>query len=773
MRLNMPEISREILNEFGLHVQQIEQSAGTIHELAEVGIYTDKEARFIKREVERLLYVPKLPNAGAHERNMVERFRRLARKHEWGARYRAADAAEKWSQVDGWYYKRRPLQSNRDADEYAFYTSMRSIAAEHGQWEIHWFATEMLNGLPQPVANFRMECKYLLEKWDGTMDRLVMLRNSIGEKTELKPLPSEPFSSPRKLQEWLNNQGGYVWNGGQDEMSALMVDVAHESAHRRVKQIVSCGWHPLGGRLDNETIEFSPLRGLYFFDDCAWGPNGELLRTDELGIYWYDGQGYQLGENGRESEFLQNKPKLHPDMAVSALPLDISDSHTAEIDALREFFQKVTQRFNRALGGLEGQLMLGAIFAFAAAAEIYAHFTQFPGLWVHGEAGSGKTTSVDWLMRFWGFQLGKGLSLISKSTTVVGVLMLGEQFSNLPGWLDEYRNTDEGDMPAKVSVVRSSFMRDSQAKWTPDGKQRTLRTAFIVSGESTSDDAATRGRFPHVQVAKSKRTGTPEEQTENLDWLQRHAPYFFVFGRFLLQHRPAFAKHCMRLVDQWRHSDETIGISEREKLVHGVSYASFAAMAELLQSHRPAELEEFRRFMVAHGQKASDDVHSELNVNIWWDELITCVKVNAVDVNHFRVEAVESLPFPPDRPNQGPWTKYVLFLDPDPIVAEMAIYRNKQHRKASLQRKDLRDQLSKNAYWVQGAHSKRVGSAKTRAHCWGIDLDLHPQGYKCISDDEYQRYLADQSEGDPRKGPLFSIIQKLSNSDSEPKPGWR
>jgi hypothetical protein len=171
-------------------------------------------------------------------------------------------------------------------------------------------------------------------------------------------------------------------------MNKLQLDVSQESAWRRVQQVISCGWHPIGGHLDDLATE--ALRGLWFFGDCAFGSRGELLQSDEFGIYWHEGVGYMLGDPrgcAREAKFFQGKPMLHPEDQIQQAPLELPEafSYSKEEEWVRDFFQEISWRLDEALGGGEGRLMLGSFLSYAAGPEVYAQYDCFPGLWVHGD----------------------------------------------------------------------------------------------------------------------------------------------------------------------------------------------------------------------------------------------------------------------------------------------------------------------------------------------------------------------------------------------------
>jgi len=760
----MREHSADVMERRRAFVRAVGETCVVPTDLVLTNWFNEWERTFIQREAERLMYEPRLPHGGPNEKKIVDKLQALAKREEWAARFRAKHAADKWEAVEGHYYKCEPLQSKRDGDDFDFYTSMRTSAHENRDWNLKWFAELMLKGTPEIVANFRMECKFLLRKVDGTIDRLVIMRNHKGELSRahgttspLVALEAEPFSAPSKFRIWLNNKGGLVWEAGEREMNALQYDVANYSAWRQVQEVVSIGWHPLGGKIgkfgDEEPVE----KGIWFFGDCAFDPHGNLLSPDEYGIYWYEEQGYMLSDRGRESVYLQGKPYLRPEFTpdpsrfrLLRQPADNSDREVAA-----SFFSTLTPYLMQTTSDVEGCLLMGSFLAYGAAPEIFARYMCLPGLWGHGIQQSGKTTAISWLMNIWGFDRHAGLDLM-KNTTPVGMQIAAAQYSNVPLWFDEYRS-NMPDLEAKLGVIRSAFNRGEQAKFTADGNQREIRTAFIVSGEMTTSDSATRSRYPHVQFARTKW------RANHFEWFTEHKEFFFVLGRYIMRNRVTFARGVIRALRAWMDDAAGGGINERDKLVHGVSYAAWVAAAEVLGQSTEEDIRVVRTFLQRHARYAAGDVVSEQNINIFWDHLISAYKAEAIDPKYFRVEAFDG-PHPPNAPNQGSWTRYNLWLEVDPILSSLSKELAKQREMLVLKRKDLRDQMSNASYWLPPANKRfDFGRAASVTFAWGIDIDTHPLGYQPVTDEAYQRFRNNPEDGDPRRGPLFTIIQDVLN----------
>jgi hypothetical protein len=318
------------------------------------------------------------------------------------------------------------------------------------------------------------------------------------------------------------------------------------------------------------------------------------------------------------------------------------------------------------------------------------------------------------------------------------------------------------------------YNRQLAAKWSPDGFQRVIRTAPLVSGESTTSDAATRSRYPHVQLSESKRL------KNHLPWFTAHHEYFFLFFREVLLRREEFVRLVFAQVQNWMDHPDLQSVPTRERVTHSVCYAAFAAATVLFQSHGLRELSDFRKFVTEHARSAAADVQTDVNVNVFVQDMLTAFKAGAIKLEHFRVESVR-YPHPPNAPNQGEWESVELYMDPDSVIADVQIFLTKQRQSVALRQKDLRDQLSKHPFWVTlpGRRlNKRFGpkGQMRTATAWGFRLDLHPLGYQALADEEFAQSLSGErslaelgpgfrpffKDGDPRRGPLYAIVDAVN-----------
>lgn len=751
--------------------------------LAHAGLFEEREVEFIRREQERHLREAQLPWGGARERKWARKLHAMARGLGWNevAQMKARQAAKRWEAVDGHYYLRRPLSPRMDKTDYEWALALKEAANAARDWEKKWFAEMLLDGAPVAVANFRLDCRFMLQKPDGDVDRLVELTNDRGERTGLVPLSSEAFHAPTYMRRWCLNQGNFHWGvgnpGGAQELALekLHADTGWAAAWRKVKLVCVYGWHAVRTQHAPEGVK---MEGLWFFRDAVYTAAGELLQPDEHGVYSWQGESYLLGENGRENKFHQGHPRMYPGAKLSEARLELAhppeSTGDRELDILRAFYTEVCDRLRRTVGSLDAWLMVGSTLAYVAAPEIFELKHEFTGMWVHGSKESGKSTTSGWLMEFDGLHLGRqGINLRGTNSTPTGLAQALDQYSNIPVWADEFRFAEVGG--DKISVLHQTYNRGGQTKFNPTMLHRETRTNFLISGESTTGDAALLGRYMHVQMSRERREKDAEGRlVPHEAWFENHRQHFFHFKRFLLERRPAFVELVLKILKSW---SETPGIPERTKSAFGVPFASFVAMGQMLESHGGEDVAALKRHTVATAAAAAADVSAETNVNVFLGDMVTAWKAGDLDARSFRLRW-KDLEHPPGAPGQGRWASYELLFDPGAVIAGVQMFLTRRHGTVALKQKDLRDQLSREPYWIAGLGAVRFNltGSSSIAKAWGIRIDdLRPLGYQPVSNEAWEAFLMNRGTGeyteDPRKGDMFAIVDALRAKELEKQRG--
>jgi hypothetical protein len=665
--------------------------------------------------------------------------------------------AEAYAHVQGGYYK----FGQRSREEYREWTARRARAIEAGDGILAWACSRVLLGVPEPISDFVIEPHYVAVEPDGDRVRMVKLRYRGGNPSGLLPLDHFSGSTPTLFRQWLSKHATGTWMTGERDLQALQSDINYSLEGKEVTLVAAMGFH-----------EESRI---WFFDDCAYGPDGPLHQKRD-GIYWHKGRGYLIDKLGAEGQpFCQGRPLLQPYRTVLET---LGSNDQSDEAALTEFLFNTAHKLNETLGDFHGYVALGWMFAFGATPEIYRRITSFPGLWLHGETRQGKSSLARWLMWIWGFKRDTGKAL--KNSTSPGLAITLQQYGNLPVWWEEYQ-TDAGDFVQEL--IKNVFNRESSVKWLGDSAvQRKILTSVIITGEATSRDAATRSRYLHIQVSASKR------QADHYGWFEKNSPNFFLFGRHIMRNRGAFAQAVVAELNDWLESPELANCDGRARMVHGVAWAAMKAAIQLLPSSAWSKpLESYKRFLVARCRTSVGEVAEDVNVEIFLDHLLTAFEAGEFGSSHdelrkyFRLRHGE-LAFAPgtttqdsegvinDRPSVG-WVSWTLFINPKLVYNTLLAYLRKQGRSMPITLRDLHAQMSQKAFWVPGKHQQRFGAAGGQSgatHCWAIAVDQYVgKGYSPVSDSELLTSKNGVNEADwvdPRKGPLYNLIDALGDS---------
>jgi len=684
----------------------------------------------------------------------------------------------------------RPASDKRGAGNYRENWEERLELAEFkGDSEAVWACELALKGRPKQFTDFFIVPLYGLRKADGHLESLVRLVNRHGSVSEVVALGGEWKSTPTRFRDWfgkiIHGTWGAPHTAGQNELDALMGDLAHEfSAAAEVRQLTEWGWH-------------APTKA-WFAEDLAILPGGREVRADADGIFWFDRQAFRVVKrpdghfaDAEGNRFKQPPPRWQPGVEV-------------EEKELKRLFIGLSDAFYKTVGGDESALVLGLVFAYAAAPEIFAEFKAFPGLFLHGEKEQGKSWIARLCMRVFGFDLEKGVVL--QGSTAVGTNEVLMQVSNLPVWLDEFSLNVIQQVQDKL---KNAYDRSSSTK---HGDDRPINTAPLVVGEHTVRDAATKSRYGHVLVAKSRRRGTDVEQQATFQWMRDEMPRFFLLGRHALRRRDALVPAVLSRIRDFMGDAQARATvpDDRARLVHAVAYGGYEGFAAVLGLRVPS----VKEFLIGYARTAAAHQASQVNLNVFWDHLVTCYHRgvfgdSVTDLRrYFYVERVART-HAPGAPNQTPWISYRLFVLVSEVLAEMKEELNRQHEAMPLSRSDLLEQMKSKPYFLDGKFNRRFREAGS-AKCWGIEVDefgphqnVEPLGYVPHSDAEVaESRLRDVGDGeigqcphcdslaalgqiccdaqraeprrvvavarehwrDPRKGPLIKLCERLAEA---------
>lgn len=688
-------------------------------------------------------------------------------------------------EVEGGYFACRPLKPKPDVQrpprphERDFWVTAMASATEAGDVDGAWGAEMALKGKPERFTDFIVEPHYKLKRISGEIVRVVTVTNRHGEETRQIELPGELYATPTRLREFLNKfSAGGTWRAGERELQEVQEDWNAAFAHRMVNQVCAWGWNPEAKA--------------WFAEDCAIDANG-IHTPNALGYYRLASGDWRVSDLDKEGRpYLHEKPKWHPKR--EAAPGEVA-----------KILGEVMELTLLSVGSMHAHLSIGAVLAFAAAPEVVARYHAFPGLWIHGEPEQGKSTISRWLMQMVGFP-GKQGGVSLESSSGPGVAITLQQIANLPVWLEEAQSDTR---PELLRLLKDVFNRTAGAKALASGVREIL-TAPLVAGQSTSNDHATRTRYPHVLMASSRRlpcagdTWDGRVLTESESKSLQHANYqrmnhelaqsLFLPFRHLLLNRERFAARVLELTAGWIAGPAMRGVEARAAMVRGVSLGGLQAALELCEVERwrhwtrvgngawESEMAErdtymemaFRPFLVEEARASIQELREQGEIETFLRALVTCFERRGFGEDfadwrrYFYVRKTDYCDPPgmtPGSAQAGTWTQTILYINPDATMDAIAQYLRGMGQTLRLRKEDLRAQMSARPWWERPpteSHKVRfvVAGVTSSRRYWALNLDLLPEfGFRPVSDAEY--HAAMQSEGDPRRGPLHALADAI------------
>jgi hypothetical protein len=676
-------------------------------------LFPSESRRIIECKLQRLFYKALVPAGGETELRLADRYRAIGE----------IALAKAFRSIVGCYYQReKPERDQRkvliETATIAHRQVEQARAAGVNGSEIRQLrlkekaAWEHVRGLPVPVSDFTLTCEFKLHTHDQKAIRLVKIRNrSDSGKSDgaLRRLTGAEMARGPEFMRFCYDTGRACWKGGQRLLSHLCEDMDHHSYLRDIFEVNYYGYHAESG--------------MWFFGDCAFGPKGDLIEADKNNIFWNAGIGYQVDSSidERGTTFEQGAP----------LMLGPHGAKTKEID-LTDLFHDLCTDMYFTIGGYDAWLMLGLMFAYAAAPELLK-LGGHPTPWLFGKMSGGKTTIARWIMRIWGFKDLGGVG-IDDRTTPVGMNRFLAQYSCLPVWFDEYRRNNNDAQ--KEAVLRGAFDRNSGAKGLADHSNRTrsarIFTSPIVTGEGSSSDAATRSRYGHVSVNDRRRIG---DGVVRYIKVQADCKNYYRVGRFLMENRPKFVKEMLALHEQWMSNDEIREkiLNERVRFVYGTAWSAFITASRAIGGaggeERNGMEPDFKDFLFVHGQQALQDVISETFLTRFWTDVLSGLTRGKVKRHFFDIRYIQRLEdgHLKEATEGDEGSEKVCYIAPNSVFDEYAQDLRTRGESPPLDLGDLRREMAKEPYWIPppngGDRVHRVRINGSRTSCWVISLE--------------------------------------------------
>jgi len=338
-------------------------------------------------------------------------------------------------------------------------------------------------GFWDPVTNFVMDIyKTVIDGEDYV--REVIFRSQDGTQSD-PALCTRGMNILRDFKTWAWARGDFHFSGSQDDLDKIW----------RLEGLLCDG---------REIVRPEQIGYINSVQDPMWLFGNVLIKSDGSMLTCENGDGViwdgLVGYSPRSiREDKDKKGKVATNSQVPVINLDPEQAFgLAELKAVGKSIEGI-------LGTRTVTLALGWLVACLFSDEIFKKYAIFPLLCISGKRESGKSTLASWLMALAGQSgtdnAGDG---IGESTTA-GVIRNLSWFSNLPYWLDEYRNDSTGKK--WDSFLRNIYQRQGPTKGTLGKHIRSydINACLMLSGEETPQDNALLSRCIVIPLTKRKK----------------------------------------------------------------------------------------------------------------------------------------------------------------------------------------------------------------------------------------------------------------------------
>ena len=329
-----------------------------------------------------------------------------------------------------------------------------------------------------PISNFTLKLCHTIQDPGENTSRIIQFKDGYGLRSRPFEVLAKEISSSSEFKSFCHSKGDYLWTGTQKHLDKLWERLYVMST----------------GAIIYQPEEIGKLSGNnWLFGDCVAWSNGYCQELTK-GIAIRGLTGLRL---------LQGR-SLAPRI-LTGKKLDIPYFLTLLVKNL----------------GQKALLGIGWLIATLYSDKIFKRERCFPILFLSGRRQSGKNVFGRWIMRLAGFNTEGNSFGIS---TPKGIQRKMAGLSNLPFWLNEFRNSEN---KRKIEFLLNVYGRESYIRAETSNDLRTVERdilgTLLISGQETPDDNGVFSRCVIIQFSEKDRE---EEYFEPVNKLWDSLPDF-------------------------------------------------------------------------------------------------------------------------------------------------------------------------------------------------------------------------------------------------------
>ncbi|NBC64637.1 MAG: hypothetical protein GVY07_03085 [Bacteroidetes bacterium] len=318
----------------------------------------------------------------------------------------------------------------------------------------------------------------------------------------------EELTTKTRFSSFLVSKGFIKFIGENHHFDMFHAFLINEQDYPTLRNLTSWGEYRPG--------EFLFENGLFSVNDGRFHPADEKLRIQT-----------------------KNKLLICPSGSEQVMPPVLSTVKGDTRELLTDKFL-LWEQFN---GALNVRTTLGYAVACVFSREIVDKLDGFPILFKFGERGTGKSTSMDWLMALFGYQNGNRQS-VSKQNTVKSVIRRMTLPRSFPFFLDDYRNHETNSQaPDMTSNILNWYHRIGTAMAKKSTDHQTIETPMkacvVMTGNDKPTDPAVLSRLVILNFNKFLKKGELQRVSEVSDV----TPRFSEFLALILENYEIIREH--------------------------------------------------------------------------------------------------------------------------------------------------------------------------------------------------------------------------------------
>ncbi len=327
----------------------------------------------------------------------------------------------------------------------------------------------------------------------------------------------------------------------------------------------------------------------FIFRDCAVLESGEIKFPDDQGWVYIDGYGFRL----EHETFCQMPTGCAPSLFPQQISLparetqlnEITENHSAEKTFVAKLLGDFINNLAASYSKTTAHLLTFSTLAWIIAPQTIAKYNSQHGLWLRGGMGDGKTDTARFLMNLMGYPLNYDTPSF-RGSTYTAIDRCLSLYCAYPIHLDEFY--EDGNSNGKMVSLRNAHSRGSRSKGRLNPSQPVESndplTTPIITGESSTTDAATKSRFVNLLLQLDRKGKSSAELKWNYEKLLASAPMMHRVIRWIMMNRHAFTTLCEHHTMQWMNCErvQQAAPSPRIRITYASSYAVGCTLNEIL-----------------------------------------------------------------------------------------------------------------------------------------------------------------------------------------------